>query len=249
MPSSRLPRLIPASIVLCTLTCFSIAQETGEPQQKGITQYARGVRIDWTRPRVEVKGRVVLREGLLELFACSPRTREHESIVVVEAQPLRIFQALGLAGLTSGRPITLDRDSGTWRPATGDTVRIEVSWRYDGKQHTADIGTWMTDVSTERHPPPGIWRFAGSARDKDGAFMADVDGTVICVVDFPSALIAIGELKSADNSALWVRADTGRIPPIGTPVTLLFSPVKPGAKPPEKSTVDRSPRTGNSEHP
>ena len=73
-----------------------------------VRTYAPGVRIDWTRGVIELDARVVLREGLLELFACSPRTREHESIFVVPAQPRRIYEALGLIGMEPGSPVRYD---------------------------------------------------------------------------------------------------------------------------------------------
>ena len=247
------------AIVLLSIICLPLNQALGKPNKKAETQYAPGVIVNWQAPNVEVTGHVVLREGTLELFACSPRTREHESIVVVDAQPLRIFEALGLVGLSPGKPVTLDNKTQAWVPATGDAVLIEVRWKGAGKIHTADIGTWMVDVATGLHLPPGIWRFAGSTRDESDTFLANADGTVICVVDFPTALIAVGELKSADNDSLWVRADREKIPPVGTPVTLVFSAQKPDeaksrpergqAKPSDKSTVDRSTRRGNSEQP
>ncbi len=195
--------------------------------KRGVVEYAPHLRIDWHKRRVEVDGRVVLREGMLELFACSPHTREHESIVVVEARPLRIYEALGLLGINPGHPIRYDAGGEHWVPAAGDPLRIEVRWRQDGAVRTADIGTWMRDIADDKPVPPGVWRFAGSAREGNGAFVADADGTVICVVDFSSALIALPEMKSADNAALWVRAHTPAIPPVGTPVELWLWPVEP----------------------
>lgn len=85
----------------------------------------------------------------------------------------------------------------------------------------------MLNIATDRTLPSGIWRFAGSTRDERGALLADADGTVICVVDFATALIALPESKSASNDALWLRANTAAIPPIGTDVTLVFSPIEP----------------------
>lgn len=191
-----------------------------------VVDYAPGVRIDWPKRRVEVDGKVVLREGMLELFACSPNTREHESVVVTAGRPLRIYEALGLIGLTPGRPVRYDEDSGRWLPPAGDAVGIDVRWNDNGRMRTVDIGAWMRDTERKRVVPPGVWIFAGSYRGDSKQFAADQEGTVVCVVDFPSALIALPELRSADNDQLWVEAATDRIPPIGTEVTLLFSAVQ-----------------------
>lgn len=192
-----------------------------------VVNYAPAVRIDWPNGRVEIDGKVVLREGMLELLACSPNTREHETIVATPARPLRIYEALALVGLTPGHPVKYDEESGRWLSPTGDSIRIEVRWNQDGQTRTADIGTWMRDVGTGRVVPPGVWTFAGSYQMEDNVFAADRNGTVVCVVDFGSALIALPELRSADNSALQLQANTKHIPEIGTAVTLLLSAVEP----------------------
>lgn len=197
--------------------------------KRGLVDYAPHLRIDWTHRRVEADGEVVLREGPLELFACSPHTREHESIVALTARPLRIFEALGMIGLKPGHPVQLNPSTQRWEPATGDPLRIEVRWPDGARSRTVDIGRWMRDIATDRPVPPGVWRFAGSIRGEQGTFLADADGTVVCVVDFASALVALPEMKSASNDALWVRADTSAIPPIGTRVTMLFTPIEPAS--------------------
>ena len=209
------------------------AQKTGD--KGGIREYAPGLRIDWDRRVVEIDGRVVLRQGPLELFACSLGTREHESIVVTAPQPLRIHEAMGLIGLQPGHPITHDPDTDKWLPPTGQRLRIQVRTADAVGSEPADITSWMQSFRGDKTLPPQSWLFAGSLRTKDGAFTADLDGTVICVVDFPSALIALPELRSADNSQLWVRAKTEAIPPIGTRVTLLVSSAKPLDLDPTKS--------------
>lgn len=184
--------------------------------------FAPGVAIDWPRMQVEVGARVVLREGLLELFACSPHTREHESIVAVEARPLHVFQALGLIGLEPGRPVTYDRDADRWLPGTGDRVVIDVRYTIDGREQTASVWEWMKDARSDAPLLPREWVLCGSRTFPGQAFGADVEGTVICVVDFDTALLALPECYSADNSLLWVAARTARIPPDGTPCTLLL---------------------------
>ncbi len=202
----------------------------GDPSRKtGVVDYAPHVRIDWSRGQVEVDGRIVLREGSLELFACSPQTREHESIVAIGARPQRVYEALGLLGVTPGHPVRLVPGTERWEAATGDALRIEARWEREGHSHAVDIGEWMRDVGTGRPLPPGIWRFAGSTRDARGNLTADADGTVVCVVDFASALIALAEMKTASNDALWVRAHASAIPPIDTRVTLVISRVEAAA--------------------
>jgi biopolymer transport protein ExbD len=53
------------------------------------------------------------------------------------------------------------------------------------------------------------------------------EGTVVCVVDFETALIAVGALHTADNASLWLAANTPEIPPVGTPCTLVIQAAGP----------------------
>ena len=184
--------------------------------------FAPGVRINWEHRLVEVDAEIVLREGPLELLACSSHTREHESILVVRARPMNIFQAMGLIGLQPGSPVRYDDEHGRWLAPVGDPVEIEVRYREGEVERTVPARTWLMDVQRRRPPETISWVFSGSRTFGDGRFGADLDGTVICVVDFDTALVTVGALHSADNELLWLEANTRAIPPVGTPCTLLI---------------------------
>ena len=94
--------------------------------------FAPGVRIDWRRRVVEVETRVVLRRGPLELLACSPHTREHESILSVHARPMHVFQAMGLIGLSPGSPARYDVKQNNWIAPPGDRLDLRVCWGAGG---------------------------------------------------------------------------------------------------------------------
>ena len=109
------------------------------PKPEGATEpniknYADGVRINWTERVVEVDAVVVLRKGALELLACAPQTREHESILAVPGQPRRIYEALGLIGLSPGSPVRFDDESKKWVPASGQRLRLRLRYTRDGKR-------------------------------------------------------------------------------------------------------------------
>ena len=212
---------------IALLTIFPWTSSVDAQQTKRVAKLANGVRVNWDRRCVEVDGKVTLREGSLELFACSPHTREHESIVVVKSRPLRVYEALRLLGVDPGTPVTYDERTRRWLPPTGDRLDIKVRWLADGDTRTADAGAWMRDAATGKSVGKLEWVFSGSAPASDDAITADDEGTLICVVNFPSAIIALPKLRSADNDELWVEADPSKIPPVGTPVTLLISPVEP----------------------
>ncbi|NLE61755.1 MAG: hypothetical protein GX616_25650 [Planctomycetes bacterium] len=222
--------LFPASFVPENAVAAQLTESRPTPTttQPKIIDYQRGVRINWRDREVEVDGQVVLREGALELFACSPLTREHESIVCVDARPLHIYQALGLIGLNPGRPSYFDPDTRRYYPARGDPVEIEVRYVSDGRTHREPIEKWMRRAKPGDKPgngsdlPPQPWIFAGSYMTEEGTFGADPEGTVIAVVEFGSSIIALPDYHSDSNAELWLVPNTERIPPLYTRCTLVF---------------------------
>jgi hypothetical protein len=188
-------------------------------------EFAPGVRIQWSELTVEVGAEVVMRQGPLELLACSPNTKEHESILRVVARPTHIYQAMGLVGLTPGRPVRYDEKKSRWEPATGEGLDLRVRYLDEkGAVVVVRPEEWLAVAggSETRSPAELSWTFAGSYTVPDGRFAADLEGTVVCLVDFEAALIAIPALHSADNEQLWLVAKTDAIPPKGTKCTLLI---------------------------
>jgi len=182
------------------------------------------VRIDYGRRQVEVDGEVVLREGLLELFACSPNTREYESIVRLDARPTTVFQALGLIGLSPGHPLRINPQTAEIVPPDGDPVRIEVRYRADGLEQAVPIENWMRHSEAKTGLPRQEWVFAGSFPVQGRGIAADEEGTIIAVVDFQSAVIALPRHHTASNAELWLEPNTPAIPPVGTPCTVIMRP-------------------------
>jgi len=213
----------PALALLASTAVVAYAQTAPPGDTKGgVREFVPGVRIDWTAKTVLVDAKVVLKKGPLELVACSPKTREHESILVAPARPMYIFQAMGLIGLSPGKPLSYDERNNKWLPPSGDAVDILVRCQEAGHERPVPIAEWLEVVETKEPPADVEWVFSGSLNLPDGRFAADVEGTLICVVDFEAALIAIRALHTADNEMLWLRARTEAIPPVGTACTLLI---------------------------
>lgn len=187
--------------------------------------FVPGVWINWAARQVEVEAYVVLREGMLELFACSPQTKEHESILRVEAQPTHIYQAVGLLGIEGGRPPYWDPVAQQGHAATGSRLTIDVRYQWDGEVRTDKAHRWMRNARNNEPAPPTQWIFSGSVQTGQGRLTADMEGTVICLVDFESALISLPQSYSANNDMLWLAPNADRIPPLGSPCMLLLKAV------------------------
>jgi hypothetical protein len=196
-----------------------------------VVEYAEGVRIDWSIPAVVLEAMVILREGALELFACRPGIREHESILAVRGKAIDIFNAVGLIGVKPGHPIRYDLEERKVIPPAGERVIIEIIYQHGHDQKTVSIESWLRDVETKDVPDPQKWLFTGSFEIDDHARLAaEYEGTIISVVDFDTALFGPADLHSADNEALWIEAFTERIPPRGTSCLIRIKPAASRSK-------------------
>lgn len=103
------------------------------------------VLLDLENKRVLLKGRVVLREGLLEMLICKAQTKEHESIVSVDSDAYVIHAALLAVGAEPGRPVRFEPE---FQPPTGQKIDIYFNWKdADGKPHRERAQRWVRNVT------------------------------------------------------------------------------------------------------
>ena len=195
--------------------------------------------------RVEVAARVCLDEGFLEQVACAPRSREHESLVVVApAKPSQVHAALLMAGFKPGQP-------GQWlyennkietAPPSGDILQIVV--RYidsNGKNVEQPIRQWIRGavrIIGDNPPPPKYpefpnipWTFGGSAIEQNPPFMgpgehyvADMTGSIIGLVTFGDEVIGLSQVLSDQEEVqapVW-EVNAEAIPPMDTKVVVIL---------------------------
>ena len=187
-------------------------------------------------------GAVGLRRGPLELFACTGRvTRDrsikdrvfadgpkaHESVVVFDIIPHLMHAALLAAGAQPGKPAVF---SPQFVPPSGDLIEVTVRWKDEqGKIQQCAAGEWVLDEQNkEVMKTPFV--FTGSMfmvnRDGRRMYMGDSDGELICVSNFPSAVMDVPIESSGDNDSRLFIANEAKIPPCGTPVTMILKPIK-----------------------
>ena len=195
------------------------------PEAQGLPRLTKdnGVWVDRKGRRVIVAGRVVLRRGALEMFACPKFTKEHESIVSVNAPAHVVHAALLALGVEPGRPVRFDPQ---YQPATGPEIQVKVCWTDPkGKRRCVPAQKWVRHIQTgkELQFP---WIFTGSTwwespDKKERYYMAD-QGDFICVSNFPTAMLDLPIRSSSGNAELLFEAFTVRIPPVGTDVALVL---------------------------
>ena len=181
--------------------------------------------IDPKRKIVVVDGEVVLREGLLEMFACPKGTKEHESVVAVNSNAQLIHTGLLAIGAVPGRPVQFQPE---YAPATGTEVEIWVLWtNAAGERQKVRAQEWIKELNSGK-VMPHPWVFAGSGFWTDETtgqryYYGDA-GDLICVSNFPSATLDLPIKSSQANESLGFTAFTENIPPRGTKVRLVLMP-------------------------
>lgn len=236
--------------------------------------------------RVVLAGHVVLRDGLLELFCCRVHSKEHESILAVDARASTIHSGLLLIGAKVGSPAQFTTK---FIPPRGQALDIVVHWtdtnnrdqkmdarkwvrhciyryygaalakfpteielpkdsnlRYDKKNRELSWYGPMSEtqkknfikLSADKAYRKAVtsfyeqsqirtmtaqWVFAGSGFELDPEtnkefYLADESGELICVANFPSAMIDVAEISSTTGASLSYEANTEVIPPEGSAV-------------------------------
>ncbi len=193
-----------------------------------VVEFDAFVPIDARTP--DVRGRHPL--IYLELIACTPDTREHESLVVTDALPSHVHAALLLIGLQPGAPGAWATSDGrvALTPPAGDGVRVEfVRMGEAGTEIVEPAAAWVRHATTGMPLPDRSFVFAGSKvieREAGALYDADMSGTLIGLATFGTETLAHADVFSPElnvNEHVWI-ADPERTPPRGTPVLVRLSP-------------------------
>lgn len=196
---------------------------------------------------VEIRAWVCLDEGFLEQVACSPATREHESLVVIRAKPSEIHAALLLAEFEPGTPgrwlFHPEQNKVELIPPQGPELNVFI--RYEDAQGTViehPVRKWIRDHETGKAFPDQAWVFGGSAFRPNPEFMgpgehyvADMTGSIIGLVTFGDEVIGLKTVISDQaevHEPQW-EVNSDAIPAEGTQVTVIL---RPRAKQPNEAS-------------
>jgi len=197
------------------------------PEPKGATRLSKDYPV-WIDPKekaIIVEGQVALREGMLEMFACTRNTKEHESIISANTKAWVVHTGLVALGAEPGHPV---RFQPQYMPPAG--TEIDVLIRYldeKGKMQTARAQDWIKDNQTGK-PMTYPFVFGGSSfytdPDTNKQYYQAEHGDFVCVANFGTAMLDIPAKSSKSNEELEFEAMTKKIPPLGAPVQLVFKP-------------------------
>ena len=99
------------------------------------------VLLDLKGKRLLLTAKVVLREGLLEMLCCRKQTKEHESILSVDAKAYVIHTGLLALQAKPGTPV---RFTPKFKSATGQRIDVFLHWKEkNGKLHRVPAQKWL----------------------------------------------------------------------------------------------------------
>ena len=207
------------------------ADDAGDQVRAAIEQINKqdnGVTINADERYIDVKAKVCLRVGeFLEMFACIKDTREHESVVVLEAMPSTMHLGLLLLGLEPGSPLKYDIDENPPKliPPKGPKVKVFVVREIAGQMRETPANRWIKDNKTGDMMKDNTWLFAGSevgTYEGKTHYHADINGSAISLVNFGDDLLTLPNKMTHENTShdkVWAPR-TKAIPPVGTAVTI-----------------------------
>ncbi|MBU1694095.1 MAG: hypothetical protein KJ726_03560 [Verrucomicrobia bacterium] len=175
------------------------------------------VRVDPKTRTVLATGWVNQVAGAIELLACGKGGKTHESVFVLDINPLDLQTGLLLLGLEPGTPPT---GLGQGSPG-GPELEIRVDWEVKGKTRTLPAERFVRNVATKKPLPAVPWLFTGSLIE-DGEFKALAEESLVATYWDPWAIINIGTACGMDDEILYV--NTRAVPPLNTPITMRFQP-------------------------
>lgn len=257
-----LAALMLPGVVLCGADSGSVTLTTNQPGPAQIATnsvYAAavnklnfpGVAINLKERCVDVEATVCLRRGLLELVACTKGTKEHESIVAIEARAMHIHAALLLLGAKPGSPAMrkqFEDQPDRWIdvPPRGGPVDVYLVFKdKDGTTVEHPISEFIAparkryddtaSAEKETRFPTHTFLFAGSVLYGDGPgprrYLSDESGNVISLSTFGDELLCLPGIHSQDNEALMWQVNAAGLPDVGSKVILRLRPqILPAAK-------------------
>ena len=225
--ASRRPSLLTALLTGALALSAPLSRPAAAGDARSVPPPAHTVRLDPDQPvwvdvarrRVAVDGRICLREGVLEMFACPAQTKEHESVVAVDSSGFLLHTALLAAGAEPGKPARFEPK---FQPPEGPEIEVSVEWvDKSGKPQAARAQSWIRNSETgEEMQMPFVFGGSGFWVDPDSGrqrYLAD-SGDLICVSNFGTAMLDVPVESTQSNEALLFEPFTERIPPLDTPV-------------------------------
>jgi len=212
-----------------------------------------GIDINVEDRYVDVEAFVCLLDGRLELVVCTEGTKEHESVIMVKAEPIHIHTALLLIGARNGNPAMrkpINEEQTRWMhiPPRGDPIKLFLVLEdEEGNSVERPISDFIRRAPEDPYMPdygaggessspaegeeekfPNLFVFAGShlIEDEKGEkqYIVEQSGNLVSISTFGDELLCLPGFQSQMNRDLVWEVDPTHLPPLDTKVTLRLRP-------------------------
>ena len=166
--------------------------------------------------------------GAIEFLLVSTGGKEYETLFVTPVKPQVIYDALLAVGLHPGVPADSDA------PPKGQPVRIDVTYRRNGRTRTVPADRFILRVAPGATDPPGAgeplepvsWPFTGSGlttnpEDDRQVLRTTLTGTIVALHPVEASPLFQNPRKDARQSNIY-HANVAELPPPGTAVKMVF---------------------------
>jgi hypothetical protein len=171
---------------------------------------------------LEVPAIVNMDRGLIEVLACSPWGKLHESLFVVNADPhllqVGLLLLLGLPAETVG-DYPPSAPLHEFKPQ-GPVLRLRAAWTDTTGAHDRPVEELICKGKAGTKMDEGPWVFTGSAIWEHG-FAAQITGTLVATYLDPSAIVNNARPEANDDEAYWICEDS--VPREGSKARLIFA--------------------------
>ena len=194
----------------------------GKPEKIGENLYQYGsVVLNTKTKEITIPGTINIAtdDTIIEFFACGINGKSHESILILDAEPIHIFIALGLLDLEPGRNLAVEGDP---HDPMGSHVQIWVDWDREDGVATFTARELVWNLFTEKPMQKTHWVFTGG-RLINNQLTSQLYHNIIAVYRDPDSLINNPLPGGTDDRTYRVNTDV--IPPKGTKVKVRIRPI------------------------
>ncbi len=193
-----------------------------KPEKIGENLYKLGnVILDTGKKEISIPGEINIAtdDTIIEFFACGTLGKSHESILILDAEPIFLFIALGLLDLEPGRNLNVVGDP---HEPKGSFLDISVEWDQGENvvSHSARELVW--NAITGQPMQKTHWVFTGG-RLINNQLTSQLYHNIIAVYRDPDSLINNPLPGGTDDRTY--RVNTDKIPPKGTKINLIIRPI------------------------
>ena len=187
---------------------------------EGIYQMGTVV-VDTHKKEVVIPGEINIATGdtTIEFFACGLLGPSHESILMLDTEPISIFVALGLLELKPGMNLEVQGDP---HDPEGSNVQVWVEWNQGDKVVSKTARELVWNRLTNQPMQKTHWVFTGG-RIRTNQLTSQLTHNIIAVHRDPDSILNNPLAGGIDDRTYRVNTDV--VPPKGTKVKVIIRPI------------------------